>query len=389
MGRSPSASVAGMQQQPSVVRARSAADLLALVPSLVGMAPRRSLVVVVFRGSRTMGALRLDLPARGVVADLAGHAVGIVCRLDGADGMVPVVYTDDSFEAALRPARELLDALAVAGRRAGLRLKDALCVAADAYGSLLEPDRPPVARPLEELREPAGLPPLLDVEAAVALEGVPEEDRRRFLGRVRRSAGASGRSGRTVEGILTAPDPVGALERALDLDRTDLVPVPVLAALADLPVLRDLLLLQIGWGPLFGAEVLARTLLPDEEPLGPEEAPGLAFCGGDMPRPDPDRIERAIELLRLTAAHLPERHRAPLLTMLAWLHWSLGRGSVAGRFVDLALTVDARYGLAGLLARMVAAGMLPEWAYRAEPVGEVGRSWARRLGRPGGAEDTP
>jgi hypothetical protein len=313
----------------------------------------------------------------------------MVCRLDGADGVVPVVYSDDRFEEAEGAARDLLDALAQAGRRAGLRLKDALCVAADGYGSLLDPELPPSGRPLEELPAPTGLPPLLDLTAATTLEEVPEEDQRRFLARVRRSARASGRSGRSVEGILTAPDPVSALERALDLDGVDPVPVPVLAALADLPVLRDLMLLQIGWGPVFGAEVLARTLLPDAEPLEPDDASGLAFCGGDMPRPDPDRVDRAVELLRLTAAHLPERHRAPLLTMLAWLHWSLGRGSVAGRLVDAARAIDPAYGLAGLLARMLGAGMLPEWAYRAEPVGEVGRAWARRLGRPGGADDTP
>src|SRR5206468_8820379 len=123
--------------------------------------------------------------------------------------------------------------------------------------------------------------------------------------------------------------------------------------------------------------------LPAGEPLGPEEAPGLAFSGGDMPRPEADRVERAIELLRLTAAHLPERHRAPLLTMVAWLHWALGRGSVAARFVDAVLAIDPDYGLAELLARMLGAGMLPEWAYRAEPLGEVGRVWARRLARPG------
>ena len=375
--------------QQTVVRARTAADLLALVPSLVGMAPRRSLVLVVFHGSRTMGALRLDLPQADPARDLAGHAVGTVCRLDGADGVVPVVYSDDPFPQAIGPSRALLDDLLTAARRAGLRVKDALCVAADGYGSLLDPELPHAGRPLGELPELSGLPPLLDLEAATRLDDIPEEDRRRFLARVRRSARATGRSGRTVEGVLSAADPVGAIERALDLDRLDPLPVPVIAALADLPVLRDLVLLQIGWGPVFGAAVLARTLLPAEEPLGPEEAPGLAFCGGDMPRPDPERIERAIELLRVTAAHLPERHRAPLLTMLAWLHWALGRGSVAGRIVDAARAIDPRYGLAELLARMLGAGMLPEWAYRAEPVGEVGRLWARRLGRPDADGATP
>lgn len=370
-------------QQQTVVRARTAADLLALVPSLVGIAPRRSLVLVVFHGSRTMGALRLDLPGPDAHQDLAGHAIGTVCRLDGADGVVPVVYADEPFAEALDRARTLLDDLLTTGRRAGLTVKDALCVAADGYGSLLDPELPRAGRPLSDLPEPTGLPPLLDVDAAIALDDVPEEERHRFLARVRRSARASGRSGRTVDGVLSASDPIGVIERALDLERTDPLPVPLVAALAELPVLRDLVLLQIGWGPVFGAAVLARTMLPADEPLGPEEAPGLAFCGGDMPRPDADRIERGIELLRVTAAHLPERHRAPLLTMLAWLHWALGRGSIAGRFVDAGLAIDPDYGLAELLARMLGAGMLPEWAYRAEPLGEVGRVWARRLGRPG------
>lgn len=378
-----------MQQQPTVVRASTAADLLALVPALVGMIPHRSLVVVVFAGSRTMGALRLDLPGPDAVRDLAGHAVGTVCRLDGADGVVPVVYADGPFAEAIGPARTLLDELCVAARRAGLRVKDALCVAADGYGSPFDPELPGRGRPLTDLPEPSGLPPLLDPDAAVELEDVPEEDRRRFLARTRRAARASGHSGHTVDGIITAPDPVGALEHALDLERPDPVPVPVLAALAELPVLRDLMLLQIGWGPVFGAVVLARTVLAAGEPLPPDDACGLAFCGGDMPRPDPDRVERSIELLRCTAAHLPVRHRAPLLTMLAWLHWSLGRGSVAGRLVDAARVLDPAYGLAELLARMLAAGMLPEWAYRREPIGEVGRLWARRLGRGGTGEEAP
>jgi hypothetical protein len=312
---------AAVVQQQTVVRARTAADLLALVPSLVGMTPRRSLVLVVLTGSRTVGALRLDLPGPEAARELAGHAVGTVCRLDGADGVVPVVYADERFPAAIGPARLLLDELGTAARRAGLRVKDALCVAADGYGSPFDPNLPAAGRPLTDLPEPTGLPPLLDPDAAVLLPEVAEEDRLRFLARARRAARASSRSDRTVEGILTSPDAVGALERVLDLDGADPEPVPVLAALADLPVLRDLVLLQIGWGPVFGAAVLARTVLAVDEPLDPDDACGLAFCGGDMPRPDPDRVERGIELLRVTAAHLPAQRRAPLLTMLAWLHW--------------------------------------------------------------------
>lgn len=371
----------------TVVRARTAADLLALVPALVGMPPHESLVLVVFRRARTMGALRLDLPPASAAAELAGPAVGMVCRLDGADAVVPVVYTDRPFHEALPDARRLLEPLSVAARRAGLAVKDALLAAADGYGSLHDPALPEGGRPLADLREPAGLPPLLDVDAEATLADVPDEARRRFLARVRRCADGTGRSGRTLEGVLTRADPVGAVERALDLEGAEPRCVPLLAALAERPALRDLVLLQIGWGPVFGTVVFDRTVLGLGGPLGPEDDVALAFSGGDMPRPDPARIERAIEMLRCTAAHLPEQHRAPLLTMLAWLHWSLGRGTIAGRLVDAAARIDPEYGLADLLARMLGAGMLPEWAYRPEPIGPVGRAWAFRLGRRAAPEE--
>src|SRR5206468_3124532 len=105
---------------------------------------------VVFHGSRTMGALRLDLPGPDAHQDLAGHAIGTVCRLDGADGVVPVVYADEPFAEALDRARTLLDDLLTAGRRAGLTVKDVLCVAADGYGSLLDPELPTAGRPLSD-----------------------------------------------------------------------------------------------------------------------------------------------------------------------------------------------------------------------------------------------
>src|SRR6185312_849175 len=46
-----------------IVKASGPVDILAMVPSLVHMVPRNSVVFLAFRGKRTCGAMRFDLPA--------------------------------------------------------------------------------------------------------------------------------------------------------------------------------------------------------------------------------------------------------------------------------------------------------------------------------------
>jgi hypothetical protein len=53
--------------------------------------------------------------------------------------------------------------------------------------------------------------------------------------------------------------------------------------------------------------------------------------------------------------------------MLAWCHWALGAGTLAGRWVDQARAIDPEYGLAELLDRMLSAGRLPDWAWEVPP----------------------
>ena len=61
--------------EPAVVKAHGAADLLSLVPLLIGCRPRDSVVLVPFAGARAAGGLRLDLPAEGLSADEALHDI--------------------------------------------------------------------------------------------------------------------------------------------------------------------------------------------------------------------------------------------------------------------------------------------------------------------------
>lgn len=133
----------------TVVRAADAAQFLSFVPRLLGYHPSESLVVIPFHGSRSLGAMRFDLPAAADTVDgVAATVVGMACRLPDADAMAAIAYTDARFEDERMPHRDLLAALDRRAHACGLRVTDLLCVAGDGWGSALDPDCPAAGRPL-------------------------------------------------------------------------------------------------------------------------------------------------------------------------------------------------------------------------------------------------
>lgn len=358
------------------MKAADVAGFLRLVPRLVGMRPARSLVLAAFTGNRTGGALRIDLPAAG--ADLSAFAdtvVGLVCRLDAVDGIAAVVYTDLDHGSAVRgDAGSLLGAVETCADRAGLVVKELLLVAADGWCELGR-GAAQAPRSLSSIRDDGADDVLLDVDAAVRLPPRTAGVQHRY------ERAVTDRLGRGADSLLRR-DPSGGIEAALAGEPSGLgVPddlTVLLGAALRIPALRDVVLLQIGWGPAFGSHVWGRGR--DEAPLRPDEPTAMAFSGGDMVRPDPERIERGIDRLIGVAAVTPPPCRAPVLTAIAWLHWALGRGTVAGRFLDLARAADPAYALADLLGALLAAGVLPEWAYRDRAGSPAARRWRIRAG---------
>ena len=379
------------QPMTTIIRAEAAHDFLALVPSLAGFHPQRSLVCVAFSGNRTAGVLRYDLPR--LVRDrapLVASVIGTMCRMHGVDAVVPIVYTGARFGTGRgMPQRALLGMLTARAEEAGFLVRDALCRAADGWGSLLDPTTPAMGHPLalidespvtrfaEDVREVASSPsssaalPPEEPEAAdriaEALEQLTGDGREDALRRL----GADG-------------DPVTLVESLL---MRDAVHPPLRLAwflhLASIPAVRDAMMLQVGFGALVGEAAHDDAIATAERAAAHDETiDGLVvrelasgttgamsemlsrlMIGQSQLRPDAGRVERALAVLRRLIADAPPAHRVGPLCIAAWLSWSLGRGSAAGAFIDRAIELDPGHTMADLLAALIGSGALPEWAF--------------------------
>jgi len=397
----------------TLVKTPKPQDFLALVPQLVGFLPEHSLVLVAFRGNRTCGALRFNLPPSETgAADLrriAGTLLGTLCKIPGVDALVPVVYTEESIginpaDAAQLPQGAFLAAIRHRAGQSGFLVRDALCVAADGWASYLEADEPSGRGPDRSLRHP-----LSSIAESTVNRSIPADARRelarlhsgadlprvdlatrercaRRLARYQRLGSDMGPIPELVEMVGDMLDPVGTAETVLGVNPAELSidEVAALLFLMQGPATRDQMMVQFAFGEEEGvrsfelnrhyAQRQRETGLSMDDLVEADMAAGRAFeqstpttadlmMGMSRDRPDPERIERGIRLLKLLVAMAPRSNRPAPLCMLAWLSWALGQGSVAGIYIDTALDIDADYGMALLLLQMIGSGHLPEWAF--------------------------
>jgi hypothetical protein len=327
----------------TTIRATNPASFLSLVPHLLGCTPRESLVLVPFAGSRSVGAMRLDLPAASERHVQAAHVVaGLVCRVPDADGLVAIIYTAQ-LDAS---AADLIEEIGKQAHACGLDVRDALYVTEDGYGRIGEP-----AQPLSDLES-------LEVNGQPANTGDQH-----------------------TASALPAPD-AALLDAALTVDVSD--------ALSDRETFRECVE-RIATGAPIDAELFAFALVACERPAARDmmlvgvvsgaEATGTAWDaqmawqnGADYPaelarvmwgegaRPDVDRLRQLQETLRRLVAS--EQSMLPgSLATLAWVSWALGQSTAAADFAQASLDIDPRHGLAGIVSTMVDAGHLPGWAF--------------------------
>ncbi|MFG6475416.1 DUF4192 family protein [Microbacterium sp. P06] len=383
----------------TIFQAATAADFLALVPRLAGFSPTRSLVLVPFAGNRTLGVMRLDLPDdHDDVERFASTFVGLVCRIATADALAPVVYTDATFgETDGLPHDRLMSALLTRADICGLEVRDALCVAADGWGSYLDPTCPDEGRALAELRldraELTELPlrsgdqtggaalPLVDLVEKERV-GRALHDLSHAVSMLRHETWADPDSpddpARVDPRALAAAEALDdlplLLEDALDWDPAGLDPFQAAALGWSLmrPALRDIALTQ--WcRDLDAGDEAAEAQVRWQE--GEEYPAALASSmWGEGPRPDPDRLARALELARRVAVVMPRADRPGALAACAWLSWASGRSTHAAGYAEAALAIEPEHGLSQIVMTFVTNAHLPEWVFeRPVPRGTLTR----------------
>lgn len=360
------------------------AQFLSLVPSVLGFHPVRSLVAVPTRRGRSLGALRIDLPPDDdpdAGERLASSVVGLVCRIADADAMVAVVYTDASVGDTL-PHRRLAEALSLSAEACGLPLTDVLVVAADGWGSHLDPLLPEGGRSLAELAPPEiedGPEVAGDQAAGAALpRHEPAEVKavtaatkavRAALALVGEAAGVPrpGRRGRVDPAVLEVAGALVDLPRfaedALEWDAAHLTPLQAAAVSLCLsrPALRDVALVDWAADLETGRRALRAQRGWEEGAAYPAELARILW--GEGRRPAPARLEAALALARHVAALTRRSDRPGALAACAWLSWALGRSTHAERYAAQALAIDPEHGLGGIMRSFVAAGHLPDWAF--------------------------
>lgn len=358
----------------TIVTAADAAHFLSLVPRLVGCTPTESLVVVPLREGRTLGALRIDLPPASADLDATASTVlGLLCRVDRVEAIIPIVYTAAPVKRAL-PGAAFVAALRRSADACGLRVADAFTVAGDGWGSHDEARLPRGGHPLALLEafpdagdQSSGtdLPEmsrtqvesvaaaLASLEAALAVIcGIPS------------TVGAGARiDPSALEAACALDDLPGLYEEALRWDAAALDPMhaAVLGWCLSRPSLRDVAIVQWSSDRERGGWALDAQRRWEE---GVEYPADLAeVLWGEGPRPDPERLSAALELVRQVCAPMPRDQRAGTYATAGWLSWALGRSTHAARYASEALDIDPRHGLAEIVMSFVQSAHLPEWAF--------------------------
>jgi len=348
-----------------LIRLRTPRDVVATVPRLLGYRPRRSIVFLNQHVDGRVSTMRVDLPApasQTVEKKLATSLTGMLCKIPEVVKTLVVVYADGAFAAGGDvPRAAFVRPLVQRLVSSGFDVHDALCVADDAWGAYDGADAG-IPHRLDELLEPAPGDARLDLPdgdaaSSSALPIAGGLARRAFDTAFDRACAGIG-----------ALRPVEAAQDALEFDLgtadSDAL-AAVLAPMVD-PESRDAMLYTWAWGAEAGYGLLEEAERIDAGEVGPEDdSIALDLMGlGHAPAPERGRIEAAVAVMGRIVALAPADLAHIPYTVLAWLHWSQGRGSIAGAFLDRALDASPGYPLAELMALVLGQGRLPEWVYR-------------------------
>ena len=366
----------------TIVKAQTPADLLAFAPHLLGYTPTRSVVFMLFDGNRTCGALRMDLPedpSPAMLKEFANVAFGTIARVPDVRSIAPVIFTDEAFgDDSLIPHHDLFEVLGRRGRHMGFPFKEAFCRAADGWASYLDKVTPRGGRPLREVLEStvtelvppearAGAGDQHSEAALVPLEPEAADRATKIITQLRKTLARSKTRPTSSPSLDLLADIPWFAEWSLHWSTDELnLHGPLLLFAVQGPPMRDHTMLQWATSYETGARLLREIDDANGDPLAIDPELGDLMLGIG-PRPDLERVRKAITLLRLLLQIAEPQFRPAPLSMLAWLSWATGRTTHAVAYIAQARAIDRSYSMAELLEQVVDSGRLPEWAFERQP----------------------
>jgi hypothetical protein len=315
------------------LRLRAPVDVLAAVPYLIGYQPTDSVVVLAMRGRRLYFTVRDDLPGPDASPDEIGGAVGDLLDMvlrQRVSGVLLVAYGPDE------RARPVLFGLRAAFEAAGLVVLEMLRAADGHYWSYLctNPECCPPQGVAYDVHSSA-VPAAATVAGCVALP-----DREAYEALIRPEDGPNV--------VAVARATVRAGDRLFTLASTG-GPPAVLAA--GRVAIDDALAGQIEGGRLDDDDLAWLTVLLTSIPVRDK---ALSAITGPPPALEAHRA-LWMDVFRRAA---PDFAAAPG-SLFAFAAWRCGEATLARLALDRVLATKPDYNLAGLLHRIVVAGLPP------------------------------
>lgn len=331
----------------SPIAVTSPADILAYVPHTLGFAPRESFVLMTMHGKRLGVTLRVDAHQEGNPEVFAASVIGYLANDQDADGSLFILYTTHPTIDGVKPFTAHAEALDTALHAAGMGIRDSWLVTDEHWMTYFCDDVDCcTAHPLAEIADSALNARLIFDGSNAQRDSVADpvftgEDAETILNRIAETV-----TGWAEIDPTDWTTPVMTENRALWKDTTGTTPteetaVQLVAALHT-PSVRD--------------RIMADTINPSND----THEMTLTLIGRFVGRPDWSRVDAVQQLATDLLPFIPNEARAPLFTLLGWINWYKGKGSIAHLYLTKALEADPESRLAALLLKFTGTGVITE-----------------------------
>ncbi|MGP5014522.1 DUF4192 family protein [Glutamicibacter ardleyensis] len=327
-------------------------SVLAYIPHALGFQPEDSLVLLILSKEKLEATLRVDLCHNvNGLSEWAHTVSNLVRRVDNATRVVPVIYTPAGTDVSSARYVAIMDNLAVAFMSYAIDVSTGYGVADKVFeysaSEYLDIDLNNVkfhpvsvqlvsngSAPRERQWDATNVPVWGNIEQVRAL--VSESD---FPVPEYFSSWGLVLADKEPEALLADVQLCSKLLNGLKYKVVrDLV--PYLAGMGEINMMQAYADLTAGMPNDFGDFMLGKT----------------------THAPDWERIDRLDTVARYLLGGAVSGERHALMTLIAWIEWARGRGSMATALLDQVIAEDASYGLADLLKRMMNGGIVPDWA---------------------------